>query len=603
MENTSKSKSSNLFFLINIQNKYIVHTLFAVMFIYLIARAICVEPLLDELATLFYYIQTGNIVNSEAIVDANNHLLNSYVSHYVYSYFGDHLLSYRLLAIISFPIFFYSLKKLISENLNKYNFIVFISLISVHWIFDYFSLSRGYGPSLAFFTLGLSFIFPWNKSYQLKNLALISISFILCVLSNLSMIVPVSLLYTYLLFTFLISWKQHNLSKKIGCFAIVASFISGIYALYLYIQKLKEAKALWWGSQDGLWEVTGKSISENIFFTDSELIKYLLIGISIILVYAFINQFIKKGFYQFILSIQFWSFALFLLSVLSAVGLVIIMDVNYPQDRVAMYLVTLLILSMGSLFPTTIVSRYLVFLLLWFPISFIYKINLNTTIFSPYDRMHDSFVKEVYEIVNPESSFSADYIASTCYAYGSRKYHNRLITDLNNGDTLIGEEFHLKSIYGNKKNLAEYERILYDEVTDMELYKRKSIGTQTILKDTTIESQTSNNLYISLAKCSIPKNHSFNSLKMIISASIQLDKEDLKLSLIQSLANANNPSIDYNNVALDRYYGDEKEQVFTYSRLVPLQKNEKQTMTIYYHNQKLSNVKINYFNIRIYGLY
>ena len=250
---------------INIENKWLIRTLFAVLFLYLILRAILVEPLLDELGSLFWYIQTGNIINEHAVLDANNHLLNSFFSHYCFRLFGDHLIVYRLLALISFPIYFFSAKKLVSENIKQFGLIIFLSLISIHWVFDYFSLSRGYAPSVAFFMLGFSFISHWNRKNNAKYLAIILISFTLCLLANLSMLIPVLLLFSYLHLTLMIQWKQRLLSSKIISYTISFVFLIIAFKLFRYVSKLKEAGALWWGSKDGLWEVTGKSVSKNVF--------------------------------------------------------------------------------------------------------------------------------------------------------------------------------------------------------------------------------------------------------------------------------------------------------------------------------------------------
>ena len=177
------------------------------------------------------------------------------------------------MALLSFPIYFFSAKKLVTENIKQFPLIVFLALISIHWVFDYFSLSRGYAPSVAFLMLGMSLIPSWNKEGKPFYLAIILVSFTLCLGSNLSMFVPVLLLFAYLHLTLLIQWKQRTLGSKITSYIISAGFLYVTYKLFKYVLKLKEAGALWWGSKKGLWEVTGKSVSENVFFTSAESIK------------------------------------------------------------------------------------------------------------------------------------------------------------------------------------------------------------------------------------------------------------------------------------------------------------------------------------------
>ena len=69
---------------------------FVLIFIYLSLRVIWVEPIHDELATLFHYVDYETIWKGNIIMDANNHLLNSYLSKVCYSLLGDHIWAIRL---------------------------------------------------------------------------------------------------------------------------------------------------------------------------------------------------------------------------------------------------------------------------------------------------------------------------------------------------------------------------------------------------------------------------------------------------------------------------------------------------------------------------
>lgn len=401
---------------LNLQRKPIIYGIFACMFFYLVLRAIYVAPLLDELGTLIWYIQSGNILNDKAVLDANNHLLNSFVGHYLYLTFGDHLLVYRLLPILCFPIYFFSTKKLVERNIKSFQFLIFLALICIHWVFDYFGLSRGYAPSLAFFMLGLSMISHWNHAFKFRYLILILLCSLICILSNLSMIVPIILLYAYLMLTLLFRWRTVSRHQKIGVIFISMVYFSLLFVIYLHISKLKNANAFWWGSQQGLWEVTGKSLSKNVLYTESEIVKYGILLLIVILSLVFIHKFLR-GAKDFIYSLPFWAFSLFVLALLSAEVMVYALDVNYPQDRVAMYLVILLILSLGGLLSEIKGLKWLLLLLLWFPISFIGKVNLKSTIFSPEDRLSNSFFKEIQSLISKDDFISSDYVGHFCYAY------------------------------------------------------------------------------------------------------------------------------------------------------------------------------------------
>ena len=75
--------------------KYAI-ALFGFVFIYLVLRAYFNEPLHDEVATFFNYIETGRIFGEGVIQVAQNHLLNTYASRWMYLMFGDDFFFLRI---------------------------------------------------------------------------------------------------------------------------------------------------------------------------------------------------------------------------------------------------------------------------------------------------------------------------------------------------------------------------------------------------------------------------------------------------------------------------------------------------------------------------
>lgn len=587
---------------LSIQNKWLAGILFALLFFYLILRAILVEPLLDELGSLFWYIQTGNILNENAVLDANNHLLNSFVGHYCYKLFGDHLFVYRFLAIISFPIYYFSSRKIVSENIKQFQLVVFFALISIHWLFDYFSLSRGYAPSVAFFMLSLSFIPSWSKTFKVKYIALILIGFSLSILSNLSMIIPIIFLTGYLFLIFLSNLKHQKIEQKISVFILLSFFGIFLLKIYSYINTLKNAGKLWWGAKDGLWEVTGKSVSQNIFFTEDENIKYLLSTIFIIMIIVFFYHFIKKGLKQYVLELQFWGTGLLFTCLLSFIFMASFMNVNYPQDRVAMYLVILLILSFGSLISELKGLKWLLLVFIWFPISFIVKANLNTTIYSPQDRIHNKFFDEIQKVISPEDVITADYVAHICYAYASRNSDTIKMAVLNHSDSLIGEDYRLESFYGSINNWSGYKCILSDEITKMKLYKRIKSVEEIAIKDTSIQHLESNQMYIPLLTYKFDDNIKFKDFKILVESSISFEEGSLSTNLIEDLSSFDKGSVDYNVTRFDWYFGHKKSNKFNYTRKLKIDNFERKKITVYIYNPDLINVTLDDFSIKFYGL-
>jgi hypothetical protein len=59
----------------------LVGAFFIFLMSYFLLRAWFVTPMHDEVATFYHYIETGEIWGDQALKDANNHLLNSWLGY------------------------------------------------------------------------------------------------------------------------------------------------------------------------------------------------------------------------------------------------------------------------------------------------------------------------------------------------------------------------------------------------------------------------------------------------------------------------------------------------------------------------------------------
>jgi hypothetical protein len=82
-------------------NKYLFFISGTLIFSYIILRASFLEPLHDEVATFFHFIESGNIWGDKAPLDANNHLINSFWGRFMYLIFNENYFSFRFLSVIS----------------------------------------------------------------------------------------------------------------------------------------------------------------------------------------------------------------------------------------------------------------------------------------------------------------------------------------------------------------------------------------------------------------------------------------------------------------------------------------------------------------------
>src|SRR5690242_15215461 len=75
------------------------------LFVYLILRAAFVPPVHDEGSTFMHYIQRDEWQPFKAHWDANNHILNSFLSAQFFKIFGQGLIPLRLASLLFFPLF------------------------------------------------------------------------------------------------------------------------------------------------------------------------------------------------------------------------------------------------------------------------------------------------------------------------------------------------------------------------------------------------------------------------------------------------------------------------------------------------------------------
>jgi len=114
----------------------------------------------DEIATFHYYVQTARFIPFFSHEDMNNHVINSALSSLFTYIFGLSPLVLRLANLLFFPLFCFFIWKLAIQfktKLIRWWFI--ISLFLVQGFIEFFSLSRGYGMSMALLAVML-FILP-----------------------------------------------------------------------------------------------------------------------------------------------------------------------------------------------------------------------------------------------------------------------------------------------------------------------------------------------------------------------------------------------------------------------------------------------------------
>ncbi|MBL7138255.1 MAG: hypothetical protein ISS17_05745 [Bacteroidales bacterium] len=373
---------------------------------YLWLRAIFVPLVHDEVATFHNYIQIARFLPYASHWDANNHILNSAISSLFYRFFGLSPLVIRLGNLIFFPLFCIYVWKtgtIFVQPVVRWAF--YISLLMAHGFLEFFGLSRGYGISMALLMPAIYYLIRMTEQFSLHRLITVIFFGAFATLANLSLFNTYLILILYLLLFTVFSGRISALRKRINPIAWIV--LSGIPFLVLFSIISFEFRAkglLYTGGGKGIWEETVKTLFSRLFSTDDPLLLILVVILfSLILVVGILRLMKERDVFSPRLI-----YVIFLSGNLAgAILLHLIFHVNYPENRVTIFLFPLFIgalcfaaddlpqllrskAALISLIPLTLI-----------PIHFFTYLNLTHASFYIEDLIPQTFYKTVRQSHNP----------------------------------------------------------------------------------------------------------------------------------------------------------------------------------------------------------
>jgi hypothetical protein len=367
-----------------------------VLLIYNIIKAIQVPFYWDEIYTYLRYVKPGIfILNEYDRMDANHHLLNTWLIQCFIKLFGLHEFVLRLPNILSFVVYA-SFAVRFSTQFQSYVFQIgcFIILLLNPFVNDYFCLARGYGISMALMLGSLFFVHMFIRENYEKKFAFLSLLFAsIALLANFSLINYV-LILLFIYVVFVLSNLKVHFKKPSEFYQFLLSLIVPI-AILLFttpiILKLKKAGALFIGKNNGFWQDTMLSLIQRFLYQPKEMfwmnlsIKIGLLFILSIGIIVLINTIKNKAFNTY-MKFQVGLMLIFLFCVLANIFQNKFMDVLYGIGRTAMYYYPLI--SLASIFiiynlskiKPTIARFILAFIVLFFSLNYTYNLNTHYAI-------------------------------------------------------------------------------------------------------------------------------------------------------------------------------------------------------------------------------
>ncbi len=577
-----------------------------ISFVVVCLRAFFIPFSHDEAATFFFYIQSDNYLPYKAHVYTNNHVLNSALANICYHIAGSHRFVLRFPNVLSFIVLCFGVYKMFRYLVSGSSKLLLTSLFILTLFFlDFFELCRGYGLSLAFMVLGISYLFDFFKNKQIKSLVFFTICWQLALSANLTLVVLTAMVLGYAL---MFQLKEKLFLKPFVILTNIINFV-GLWFWVKFTFFYKEQGMLDSGSATGYWKTTFRSLMDFIFSSDSlvvQIIFILLFGLSIIL---FLRIFSKQN-----NKLQFL-FSPFAFSVLIFIGLIIgfwilnkFMAVNFPEDRTALFYYVFFVLALVFAVDSAprFIGNSIAFSITAFSIIF-YLFNMSLENFGSY--FYHTIPKNIYDYLkveqakNPEQfTIGGHRIREMDYAFLNYR-GNAALNSMDDSEQMQMNCDYYFALQCEKPYYEKYyDEIMFDDKWKRVLLKRKEriehLPVYELKQAKSIEGETE---FFEFKSYSDTIFENKNPLEMEIKLNFLEAPKPLNAFVVFSIEDEQGNLI-YKRTPLywlqDHLQGTSKTLKLTSSNLPP----KISKMAIYLWNIKKQKVKINVESLKIYQL-
>jgi hypothetical protein len=468
---------------IHFSEKRIYIILTALLWIYLWLRAILIPAAHDEVATFFYYVHRGEFFPFFSHWDTNNHYLNSALSWASWHLFGSSPVALRLPNLLFAPVFFFYCYKISTElrhPLLRWTFL--LSLCFTHSFIEFFAISRGYGISMALLSGAIWYLINFVKSFKLRFIALCLLFMMLATYANLALINTFFLILFFILIYAILNEKLFaGMDRKV----LSLLFFLGVIPLGflgMILLRLKFNGNLWAGSANGLWNATVKTVIKMLTISDAPVFLYFVVVyfiLACVLFFYFTIRGWKQKFFQSSSTVFFY-----LLTGNLVVILVLghVFKINYPEDRIGLYLIPLFLGSL--LFLIDQVNRkkkfnYLLLIaipLLYLPAQFLVRFNVTYLSFYYDDNIPWRFYDKVYADLKPGTfppTIGGYKGRHFCWSYLDFRHGGKLSDIYSSHYPGYESDFQIVDIKDNPGWLNLYDSVDYDKYSGRYLLKRK----------------------------------------------------------------------------------------------------------------------------------
>lgn len=591
---------------INLKNPYFYIPLFLTFLTYFVLRAIFVNPFCDEIGTFFDYVETGIIwEETPNFSSANNHLLITFIARFFYNIVGNNMFLFRLISLLSFALFFFISLKLIRETIeHRFNVFVFIGLTSISWINDFFSYARGYAIAISLFLACVYLFIKWKNDFKIKWFILILILAWLSVFANLAFLNSVFVLLGYNLILLVLNYTKMIKQLFFLHFILISLFVFTLLPLINYSFALKEAGALWWGNQLGWWDSTIKLLIELTFFYTNNKLFYLFLGLFAGIIIWTIIQVKKLGFSSFIQSNRGVVTVLFFGHIILTELLVTVVGVNYPSDRVAIVYVILFLIVLSYLFDSVKKLKPFLLLYLFFPITFLLQLNLDTSSYMGHTRISSASFEAIKKEMAISKSIEMDGLDYRNYVYEMRNHNKVLIANVKYDNYPIVCPSKYISDINDEWKPSKFHQLIYNEPNaNARLYRYRKKYEKSCVFDSTFSKIESNSEFFNLIHqkivTQIAPSHTY---QISITGSVFFDERPQQFNMIYASKDSTTENKMYNSINLVNYCEFNKWLNFEWESPIYSSDHSSDKFACYFWNPESKKIQLQNFKIQLFDL-
>lgn len=460
------------------------------LWVYLILRAVYVPLVHDEIATFFHYIHRKEFLPFRSHWDANNHFLNTALSTFFYSVFGPTPWALRMGSLLSFPVyafFTWKLSRLLRQPLTRYA--LWAALLFAHSLVEFMALTRGYGMSMAFLLGAVYYTARYMQTMRFGALAGAFAMTALALAANLTLTNTTLLLTALLLGVTLLGKPRSKLVILVFILAAFGSLLAGASRVAFEMKKLG---LLYYGSPEGFWPVTVKSLAKLLAARPSALVAYAGAALFAWTLGAGLWFALRTRLGEWRKQPAILLLLLLAGNLAGTVALHYLLGVNYPEDRTGMYFYYFLVLaavfvadalalSWRSLAPVMMVP------LLLLPVHFASRVNLTHTAYWSYEHYDETVYNAVRQNETgneAETGIGGYAIQRLVWAWYNYRHGGAL--NLMQTHDFPAYDYDYLLITSDMKAPAEgrYTQLHYDKISDLCLLQRQTSMSKKLLLET-----------------------------------------------------------------------------------------------------------------------